>query len=349
MPAVPAVLVRARELVEPALVAAVDRLCDELRLPARYHFGWVEADGSPSTAGSGKGLRPALAVLSAEAVGADAAVAVPGAAAVELVHNFSLVHDDIIDGDVERRHRPTVWAVFGVDDAVISGDALHNLAFQVLLGQPDSHWGGQSGEEPSVEQVRATTRLVAATTAMIAGQAADMAFDDLPEVDLAACLAMEADKTGALLGYSASVGAVLAGAPADQVDALETYGRELGLAFQAVDDVLGIWGDPAVTGKAAGNDLRERKKSMPVALVLSGGGTAAEELRAIYAVDGDLTDDQVARATAVIEAAGGRDGTVAEARRRLGAALGAIDGADLNAGAVDELTGLARFVAERDF
>lgn len=341
----PAVLERARQLVEPALVTAVDRLCDELRRPARYHFGWVEADGSPSTVGPGKGLRPALAVLSAEAVGVDGAVAVPGAAAVELVHNFSLVHDDIIDGDVERRHRPTVWTVFGVNDAVISGDALHNLAFQVLLDAPV----GPSGGEPSAERVQATIRLVMATTAMIAGQSADMAFADLPEVDLAACLTMEAGKTGALLGYSASVGAVLAGAPADQVDALEVYGQELGLAFQAVDDVLGIWGDPSVTGKAAGNDLRERKKSMPVALVLSGGGTAAAELRAVYDVAGDLSDDDVERASAVIEAAGGRDDTIAVARRHLEAALVAVDGVGLEDGAVDELTGLARFVAEREF
>tara|TARA_B100000586_G_scaffold243573_1_gene198058 strand:- start:142 stop:672 length:531 start_codon:yes stop_codon:yes gene_type:complete len=176
-----------------------------------------------------------------------------------------------------------------------------------------------------------------------------MAFDDLPEVDLAACLAMEADKTGALLGYSASVGAVLAGAPDDQVDALEAFGRELGLAFQAVDDVLGIWGDPAVTGKATGNDLRERKKSMPVAMVLSAGDAAADELRAIYDVDGDLTDDHVVRATSILETAGGRDGTVAEARRRLDAALAALDDVGLEAGAVEELAGLARFVAERDF
>ncbi len=337
MVATPAVLERARVLVEPSLAAAVDRLADELRLPARYHFGWVEADGSPSDAGAGKGLRPALAVLSAEAVGADASVAVPGAVAVQLVHDFSLVHDDIIDGDVERRHRPTVWAAFGVDDAVIVGDALHNLAFQVLL------------EDPSPERVAATARLARATTAMIAGQASDMAFDDLPAVDLAACLAMEADKTGALLGYSASVGAVLAGAPAGQVDALEAYGAELGLAFQAVDDVLGIWGDPSVTGKAAGNDLRERKKSMPVALVLSGGGAAAAELADLYATDGDLSDGQVERAATLIAEAGGRDGTVAEARRRLDAALAAVDGIGLESSTVDELAGLARFVADRDF
>ncbi len=333
----PAVLERARVLVEPSLAVAVDRLADELRLAARYHFGWVEADGSPSGTGSGKGLRPALAVLSAEAVGADASVAVPGAIAVQLVHDFSLVHDDIIDGDVERRHRPTVWATFGMDEAVIVGDALHNLAFQVLL------------EDPSPERVAATARLARATTAMIAGQAADMAFDDLPAVELAACLAMEADKTGALLGYSASVGAVLAGAPAEQVAALEAYGGELGLAFQAVDDVLGIWGDPAVTGKAAGNDLRERKKSMPVAVVLSAGGSAADELADLYATDGDLSDDQVSRAADLIAEAGGRAGTVAEARSHLDAALAAVDGVGLEDPVVDELAELARFVADRDF
>ncbi|MEC8999959.1 MAG: polyprenyl synthetase family protein [Actinomycetota bacterium] len=335
--ATPAVLERARLLVEPSLSAAVDRLADELRLLARYHFGWVEADGSPSDAGAGKGLRPALAVLSAEAVGAEASVAVPGAVAVQLVHDFSLIHDDIIDGDDERRHRPTVWSTFGVDDAIIVGDALHNLAFQVLL------------ENPSPERVSATVRLVRATTSMIAGQAADMAFDDLSEVDLAACVAMEADKTGALLGYSASVGAVLAGGTAQQIDALKAYGGELGLAFQAVDDVLGIWGDPAVTGKAAGNDLRERKKSMPVALVLSAGGTASDELSDLYAVEGDLSEDQVARAAELIADAGGRDGTVAEARTHLDAALAAIGGVGFEPTAVDELAAVARFVADRDF
>ena len=132
----PEVLGRARSLVEPALRAAVESLQPRLRSSATYHFGWTEVDGSPSDVGAGKGLRPALAVLSAEAVGAPAGVAVPGAVAVELVHNFSLVHDDIIDGDTERRHRATVWAAFGTDEAIISGDALHNLAYRVLLDDP---------------------------------------------------------------------------------------------------------------------------------------------------------------------------------------------------------------------
>ena len=132
----PEVLRRTRSLVEPALRAVVEGLSARLRPSSTYHFGWTEADGSPSAMGAGKGLRPTLAVLSAEAVGASAEVAVPGAVAAELVHNFSLVHDDIIDGDTERRHRATVWSAFGTDEAIISGDALHNLAYQVLLDDP---------------------------------------------------------------------------------------------------------------------------------------------------------------------------------------------------------------------
>ncbi len=331
----PGVLERARRLVEPAMLEAVGGLCPELGLPAMYHMGWVEADGSASAAGAGKGLRPALAVLSAEAVGAGAGVAVPGAVAVELVHNFSLVHDDIIDGDTERRHRPTVWATFGLDDAVIAGDALHNLAFQVLLAAP------------TPERVAATQRLVATTSAMLAGQAADMAFDDMDSVSVGDCLAMEADKTGALLGCAASIGAELAGADPGTVGALDRFGSELGLAFQAVDDVLGIWGDPAVTGKAAGNDLRERKKSMPVTMVLAGDPGPAAELRAIYEGPDDLTEAEVARAADLVLEAGGRERTEAEAAARLEAALAALAPLDLAPGPAGELVELARYVVER--
>ena len=333
----PEILERARLLVEPAMAVAVEGLCAELGLPARYHLGWVEVDGSPSTVGAGKGLRPALAVLSAEAVGASSEVALPGAVAVELLHNFSLIHDDIIDGDIERRHRATTWAVFGTEDAIISGDALHNLAFQVLLG------------EATPERVAATACLVQATSAMLAGQAADMAFDDLPVVSFGDCLAMEADKTGALLGCAASIGAVLAGATQETVAALEFFGSELGLAFQAIDDVLGIWGDPAVTGKAAGNDLRKRKKSMPVAVVLAGSSSGATDLAAIYDQPGDLSTDDVAQATEIIEAAGGRDRTETEASDRLKSALASIDGLAIPVAVDEEIRNLARFVVQRNF
>ena len=184
----------------------------------------------------------------------------PGGVAVELVHNFSLIHDDIIDTDTERHHRPTVWSVYGIGPAIVAGDALQILAHQVLL------------ESPSGRGAAASAALADATAAMIAGQADDIAFETRRDVTVEQCMAMSAAKTGALLGCAASIGAILAGAPDATVGALRDYGRHLGLAFQAVDDLLGIWGDPSRTGKPAGSDLRQRKKSMPVVSALAAGG-----------------------------------------------------------------------------
>jgi len=328
----PDVLGRARDLFEPAARQAVASLFSDLRLAAEYHFGWVDADGRP-TPGGGKGIRPALAVLGAEAAGGSAADGVPVAVAVELIHNFSLLHDDIIDDDRERRHRPTVWALFGVGDAIIAGDALQTLAFEVLLA------------EPGPRRVDAARRLGRATQDMITGQAMDMAFDGRDLVSLRECEEMEGYKTGALLAYSVGTGAVLAGADSPTVTSLERYGHHLGLAFQAVDDVLGIWGDPEVTGKPAGNDLRERKKSVPVAIAMDGGGVAATRLVELFAAD--VTDAGVTEAAALLQAAGAREATIELARGHLGTALDALAAVDLVASAQLELEELARFVVER--
>jgi geranylgeranyl diphosphate synthase, type I len=264
---VPEILARTREAIAPAMVAAVDRLDPDTRLQVSYHLGWTDAFGQPLSAPTGKGIRPALALLSAAAAWSDPSVGIPGAVAVELIHNFSLIHDDIIDGDTERHHRPTVWSVFGVGSAIITGDALETLAHQVLLEAPDSR--GAAG----------SAALAEGTAAMIAGQAMDVAFEKRRNVSVEECMAMCAAKTGALLGCAASIGAVLAGSPPATVGALRDFGAQLGLAFQAVDDLLGIWGDPATTGKPAGNDLRQRKKSMPVVSALAAGGDEADELR----------------------------------------------------------------------
>ncbi|MGH9101660.1 MAG: polyprenyl synthetase family protein, partial [Acidimicrobiales bacterium] len=228
--AVPGVLARAQECAYPALRAAVARLSPEVRRPVEYHLGWIDADGQPVPGRGGKGVRVALALLSAEAVGGKAEIGVPAAVAVELVHNFSLLHDDIIDGDRERRHRATVWSLWGVGQAIIAGDALLSLAHEVVSAAP------------SLAAFEAARRLAAATSAMISGQAQDMAAEGCARPSLAECEAMERAKTGALLGAAASLGAVLAEAPAGVVDRLERFGVQLGLAFQATDDLLGIWG-----------------------------------------------------------------------------------------------------------
>ena len=346
------ILERARVLVEPSLRHAVEQLNPHIAPLALYHFGWADEHGRPAKAGSGgKGIRSALAVISAEAAGAPAQTGVPGAVATELVHNFSLLHDDIIDDDTERRHRPTVWAVFSQGEAIIVGDALHTLAFDVLLrGEAWSAAGSAgisaNGAQPSGA---AASRLASATAAMIAGQSCDMAFNERIDVTPEQCLSMEADKTGALLGYASSVGAVLADADAEVVDPLEDFGAKLGLAFQAADDLLGIWGDPAVTGKPVGNDLRERKKSFPVAVALSQHTAASEELASILTQDAALNEADIARATELVEQAGGRESATAAAHDYLNQALACIQSAPLAAPAIEELTHLARFVVTRDY
>jgi geranylgeranyl diphosphate synthase type I len=340
---VPDVLARARDAVEPAMVAAVDRLNPELRRVAAYHLGWCDEHGSPIAGGGGKGVRPALAVLSAEAAGAEAPVGVAGAVAVELVHNFSLLHDDVIDGDRERRHRPTVWALHGVGPAVLVGDALVALAHQTL----QSSDGAADGDAPAVFAA-ASAELTDAVAAMISGQADDMAFESRTEITTVECLAMVAGKTGALMSCSAAIGAVLAGACGAVVDALRSYGAHLGVAFQAVDDLLGIWGDPARTGKPRGNDLATRKKSLPVVLALHAPGPESNELRDLL-TNGPLGGAAVARGAELVEHSGGRQATAALADRHLDAACAALEAADLVPTARAELVDLARFVVEREF
>jgi geranylgeranyl diphosphate synthase type I len=331
----PPVLGRARDEAGPAMRAAVAKLLPELHGPVQYHFGWADVDGTPVAGGGGKGVRPALAILSAEAAGAPAAAGVPGAVALELVHNFSLLHDDVIDNDRERRHRPTVWALFGVGDAIIAGDALLTLALEVLF----------EAEAPG--GARAAAALTRATSAMIAGQVLDMTFETRDAVSLDECITMECGKTGALLACAASIGALMAGGDDRLVDALAAYGRHLGLAFQAIDDVLGIWGAPAVTGKPAWSDLRQHKKALPLVFAWEQAtGSERRELRDLLS-NGTPTEPAMARAATIIEARGGRECAESFAARELDAAFRALGAADLDRGVRAELVELAHFVVER--
>ena len=334
--ALPTTLLRARESFEPALRAAVDRLDPESRRLARYHFGWTDAVGRPTADNGGKAVRPAFALLSAQAARASWQVGVPGAVAVELVHNFSLLHDDLMDGDVERRHRTTVWAMAGAPAAILCGDAMLALATQVLL------------DVGTLDAVEAARMLAASTQELIRGQYDDLAFESRNDVTVEECLTMAAGKTGALLACSAAIGAVLAGACAPTVTALSTYGAEVGLAFQLVDDLLGIWGDPRSTGKPVGSDLRARKKSLPISWALTHGGVAGAELAGWLASEGPDTDDDIAAATSLVETAGGRAWAAEEARRRLTVGEEALAGADLDDAARDELIALGRFIVTRE-
>lgn len=330
---VPAVLGAARTAVRPAIRAAVERLESPLREVVGYHFGWLDERGRPHDGGAGKGLRPALALLGARAAGGSDAEAIPPAVAVELVHNSSLVHDDLIDGDGERHHRPTVWTVFGMPAAVLAGDALLTLAHETVVSD------GGRGEA-------AGRTLATATRRMLTGQAVDISFERRADVGVDECVAMAEAKTAALLSAACALGSVWAGGSPALTAALGAYGRHLGLAFQFVDDLLGIWGTQDVTGKPVLADLRTRKKSLPVVYALRSTGSEATELAAAYARP-DLDEDGLHRCADLVEAAGGRDWAEREATARLDLALGALDTVPLARDVRDDLVEVARYVTER--
>lgn len=319
----PVALERAAHVVQPALDRALERLSPEVRVPVAHHL-----------ATGGKRVRAALVLVTAAAAGAPESVGVPGAVAIELVHNFSLLHDDIIDGDTHRRHRSTVWAEFGVGRAIIAGDALAALATQVLL------------DESTPARVRAAALLASATQEMIAGQADDMAFETRRTVTLEEALAMASAKTGALLSCAAALGAVLADAPVPVIEALADFGRHLGVAFQAIDDVLGIWGDPARTGKPIGTDLIQHKKTLPVAIALSHAEGMGGRLEAL--LQAELNESDGREAARLIEECEARTDVLDLAATEFDAALGALERVELVAAPKAELLQIAHFVTERD-
>ncbi|MFJ5263987.1 family 2 encapsulin nanocompartment cargo protein polyprenyl transferase [Streptomyces sp. NPDC088387] len=326
-----------RASVDPELRSAIDSLPPAMRRIARYHFGFENPDGTPAVGGAGKAIRPALVLSAATALGGPAARAgaVKAAAAVELVHNFTLLHDDVMDRDTTRRHRPTAWTVFGDADAILAGDALQALALLLLA------------RDPHPASAQAGARLASCVVELCEGQQADTALETRAagEVTLPEVLAMAEAKTGALLGCACALGALYAGAPEEDVEALDAFGRAAGLAFQLIDDVIGIWGDPGRTGKPAGADLAARKKSLPVVAALTSGTPAAAELAALYGAPYDHRD--LERTALAVERAGGRDWAQGQASDRMASAMDELARAIPDPEAAGGLLSLAEFVTRR--
>ncbi|WP_093606284.1 polyprenyl synthetase family protein [Lentzea waywayandensis] len=320
-----------RTLVDPALRCQIATLPRSMRMIAGYHFGWWDRDGQPTPGrNQGKAVRPALTLLSALAVGGDEVGAVPAAVAIELVHNFSLLHDDVMDRDVERRHRPTAWTVFGTENAVLAGDALLALAPSCIA---------VCGEQ--LVQV-----LMQAVLELCDGQFADLAFQERDVVGLDECLEMANGKTASLLGAACQVGALAGGATAARARLLRDFGRHLGLAFQLVDDQLGIWGDPEVTGKPVHADLRARKKSLPVVAAMTLGSADGTKIAELYR-SAQLSDGQLLELAGLIERAGGREWTQTAAEEQIEAATACLTAAEVVPGIAGKLQELANLVLSR--
>ena len=278
----------------------------ELPMMLYYHMGWEHLDQTPAVAG--KRLRPLLTILCAGAAGADWRLALPFAASVELIHNFSLVHDDIQDGSPLRRGRAAVWTKWGEAQAINAGDALFSYA----------HLAAQRAEGlPSDTRLKALAILDDACVGLSMGQYMDIVFETYDRTTADEYLEMIKAKTARLMAAAAHLGALAAGAPEELCDQYRSFGRHLGVAFQIRDDLLGIWGDAAVTGKPASSDIESRKKTLPVVYGLE---HSAELRREYQSADGGEAPD-AAVVVQLLESTGARDYAETEERRHAHLAL----------------------------
>jgi geranylgeranyl diphosphate synthase type I len=315
---------------------------EELHRMLRYHLGWEDGEGRPVRSGGGKMLRPILCLLACEAAGGNWRKALPAAAALELVHNFSLVHDDIQDRDPERRHRATVWSVWGEAQAINAGDALLALGGLAVLDL--------TAEGVPAERVMDAVRILErATLEIVEGQALDLSFEERVDVTEDAYLEMIEKKTSALFDCALRLGGLVGAADLGVAEALGRCGRLLGVAFQIRDDMLGVWGAESRTGKPPAADIRNRKKSLPVVYVLarSEGATAAE-LRRIYSQPG-LSDTDVSMVLGALESAGAQSYCRRAAEERRERAMEELAGAALVKRPARELRQVADFLLERNY
>jgi geranylgeranyl diphosphate synthase, type I len=276
----------------------------------RYHLGWVDEHFQPTNANTGKYLRPTLLLLAYEAAGAAGAAetdaasddylrrALPVAAAIELTHCFTLIHDDIEDGDEERRHRSTLWKLWGVPQAINTGDGLFSLARMTLWKALDE--GVTSDVVARIGMLYDRTCL-----AITEGQHLDLSFEEHLDIPTQTYLQVIERKTAALISCAAEMGAILASSDQDVIKSLSRFGHALGLAFQVRDDILGIWATQEELGKTPAGDIYRRKKSLPIIHALAHASLADQQcLREIYLQRSGLTEEQVEQVLATFKRTG---------------------------------------------
>jgi len=297
-----------------------------------YHMGWTGEGAGPEA--TGKRVRPLLVLLAAASCGADWRPALPAAAAVELVHNFSLLHDDIEDNSDKRRGRTTVWKKWGLAQGINAGDGMFILANLALADL--------EADYPAPIVIRAATILQHACLDLTRGQFLDISYEDRADLAVDDYWPMVGGKTAALIAACCQLGALLGGADAARQEAYRAFGHYLGLAFQVQDDILGIWGDEALTGKSAAGDLVEGKKSLPVLFGLEKNGEFAKRWQR-----GPIRAEEVRAAAALLEAESARRSAQEAARQMTDLALESLRVANPQGEAGEALKSLADKLLQR--
>ncbi len=322
--------------IEKELQSQVARLDNERTLlfheMLAYHMGWVGEGAGPEA--TGKRIRPLLVLLATASCGRDWKPSLPAAAAVELVHNFSLVHDDVQDNSDKRRGRPTVWTKWGVPMAINVGDALFVMSNQAIMDLIKTH--------PASTVVSAATVLHDICLDLTRGQFLDMSYEEHADLKISDYWPMIGGKTSALLSACTQIGALLGGADEDGQRNYREFGNHLGLAFQVQDDILGIWGDEAVTGKSAASDLVEGKNSLPVLFGLEKNGKFAERWR-----KGAIQPNEVKEVAALLEDEGAKAYAAEMSEKETEKALGFLKAANPQGEAGEAMLELANMLLKR--
>ena len=298
-----------------------------------YHMGWTGEGAGPEA--TGKRIRPLLVLLCTSACGADWQPALPGAAAIELVHNFSLVHDDIQDNSDKRRGRPTTWVKWGMPMAINVGDALFVLSNQAVMDLKANY--------PAEIVVRAAEILHNTCLELTRGQFLDMSYEERNDLSVEDYWPMIAGKTAALLSACCHIGSLLGGADDSRQESYRAFGHYLGLAFQVQDDILGIWGDEALTGKSAASDLIEGKNSLPVLAGLGANGQFATRWK-----QGPIRANEVQELARILASEGSYETASDASKQMTDLALMSLREADPQGEAGDALFALADKLLKRN-
>jgi len=333
---------RFRPELEAELKYVVGRASLPLYNMMRYHMGWIDELGHTRGNAAGKRLRPILCLLTCQALSGQWRQALPVAAAIELVHNFSLIHDDIQDSSTERRGRPTVWSIWGQPQAINVGDGMHALALSSLLRL------GQTGI-PHEKTVRAARILGEASLRLCEGQFHDISYEDHLDIKVNDYLSMISGKTAALFGSSVEIGAIMATDDESVIAHLRSFGHALGMIFQVHDDVLSIWGDEKATGKPSASDIQQRKKTLPVIYALEKTrGANRQRLRQIYQ-KGTIDSVDVEDVLQVLNKLNARGYTQDMSKKYYHQALSELDALDISQLAKAELQTIAAFLLTREY
>lgn len=327
--------------IEHTIREILDTAPSFIRGVISYHFGWVDQTFEAASSERGKMLRPTLCLLVFDALTGSHAAALPVAAGLEMIHNFSLIHDDIEDGDWERRGRPTAWTIWGKPLAINVGDFLYTLAFDTVCRLDSTIF--------SAEKILSVQRLVTESClTLTAGQDLDLRFEQIRDVSTEMYIDMVYKKTGALLEAAVLAGAMLGTSDEAVISNYREFAQNIGIAFQIRDDILGIWGDTTKTGKSADNDLRRKKKTLPVIYTLSkSGGQRHESLHRLYADPEPLSDTQIEFVRDSLEWAKAYDYAQSSADAYIENAFAALHQVGVSNQAQSQLETIARFLVYR--